>query len=109
MQPEGLRCQDGDRGRYIAPPCQDVENDVARVEFGAERLSTGRLDRTEAIGQYRTEDVDHLPITVIGGSELATNALECAGQQPVLEGRAVAQRSRLGRSASKTDQIVWSR
>ena len=74
MQPEGLRCQDGDRGRYIAPPGQDVENDVARVECGAERLSTGRLDRTEAVGQYRTEDVDHLPITVIGGSELATNA-----------------------------------
>ena len=44
MQPEGLRCQDGDRGRYIAPPGQDVENDVARVEFGDERLGTGRLN-----------------------------------------------------------------
>src|SRR5262249_46300238 len=30
-------------------------------------VGTGRLDRTEAVGQYRTEDVDHLPITVIGG------------------------------------------
>src|ERR1700741_1522741 len=97
MQPEGIRRQDGDRGRCIAPPCQYIENDVARVEFGAERLDTGRLDRTEAVGQYRTEDVDHLPITVIGGSELATNALEGAGQQPVLKGRAVAQRSRLAR------------
>jgi len=97
MQPEGLRRQDGNRGRCIASPGQDVENDVARVEFGAERLGTGRLDRTEAIGQYRPEDVDHLPITVIGGSELATNTLECAGQQPVLEGCAVAQRSRLAR------------
>ena len=81
----------------IAAPCQDVENDVARVELGAERLGTGRLDCTEPIGQYRAEDINHLPMAVIDRSQFATNALDCSRQQPVLKGCAVAQRSRLAR------------
>ena len=80
MQPQGLGRQDGDCGRCGAPSCQDVENDVARVEFGDERLGTGRLNCTEPIGQYRAEDVDHLPIAISDGDELATNALDRSRQ-----------------------------
>jgi hypothetical protein len=39
----------------------------------------------------RGEDVDHLPIAVIGTGELAPHALHRRGQHPVLEGCAVAQ------------------
>ena len=53
MQSQGRRRHDGDWRRGVASPCQDVENDVARVKFGAERLCTGCLNRTEPIGQAR--------------------------------------------------------
>ena len=81
VQPQSLGRQDGGYGQCVAPPCQDIENDVARVEFGAERLGTGRLDRTEPIGQHRAKDVDHLPIPVIDGSEFAADTVDRPGQQ----------------------------
>ena len=97
MQSQGRRRHDGDWRRGVASPCQDVENDVARVKFGAERLCTGCFNRTKPIGQNRTENVDHLPITVIDGGELATNALDSSRQHPVLKVCAIAQRSGLAR------------
>ena len=51
VQPQSLGRQDDGRGRWVAPPGQDVEDDVARVEFGAERLGTGGLDRIERLRQ----------------------------------------------------------
>ena len=44
--------------------------------------------------------VDHLPIAVIDPGQLAPLALHCGRRYPVLEGRAVAQRRRFGRSSA---------
>ena len=50
---------------------------------GGERHGTGRLDRTEPIGQHRAKDVDHLPIPIIDGSEFAADTVDRPWQQPV--------------------------
>ena len=56
-----------------------------------ERLGAGGLDRRQPVGQHRGEDVDHLPIAVVGAGELAPHPLQRGRQHPVLERRAVAQ------------------
>ena len=56
-----------------------------------DRLGARGLDRWQAVGEHRGEDVDHLPIAVVGAGELAPHALHRRRQHPVLEGCAVAQ------------------
>ena len=56
------------------------------VAFG-----TGRLDCRQPVAKHRGEDVDHLPIAILGAGELAPDALHRGRQHPILEGRAVAQ------------------
>ena len=75
----------------IALAGQDVEDDISGVDALGDRLGAGRLDRRQPVGEHRGEDVDHLPIAVIGAGELAPDALHRGRQHPVLEGRAVAQ------------------
>jgi len=53
--------------------------------------SAGGLDRSQAVGQHRAENLDHLAVAVVGRDELAAHALDRGGQHPVLERRAVAQ------------------
>ena len=82
-----------DRGRRagIALAGEDVEDDVGGVDAVGDRLGAGGLDRRQPVGEHRGEDVDHLPIAVVGAGELAPHALHRGRQHPVLEGRAVAQ------------------
>src|SRR5260370_1359956 len=54
---------------------QDVEKDVGGVDAVGARLGTGGLDRRQPVGEHRGEDVDHLPIAVVGAGELAPHAL----------------------------------
>ena len=54
--------------------------------FGA-----GRLYRRKPVRQHDAEDLDHLPVAVGHGAQLAAHPLERGGQHPVLEWRAVAQ------------------
>ena len=77
-------------GRF-ALPGQDVHDHVGRVDALTIASLTGRLDRGQAIAEHGGEDVDHLPVAVVGAGELAPDALDRGGQDPVLEGRAVAQ------------------
>ena len=56
-----------------------------------DRFGAGGLDRRQPVGEHRAEDVDHLPIAVVGAGELAPNALHRGRQHPVLERRAIAQ------------------
>src|SRR5215469_17187788 len=93
----GMTTGDSHMGFKTASTVCPIKSQLIQVKFGAERLCTGCLNRTEPIGQNRAENVDHLPITVIDGGELATNALDSSRQHPVLKGCAIAQRSRLAR------------
>src|SRR5271169_6766879 len=72
-------------------PSQDVENDIGGMDAVGDRLGTGRLDGRQTVGENRVEDVDHLPIAVVGAGELASYTFYRSRQHPVLEGSAVAQ------------------
>jgi hypothetical protein len=54
-----------------------------------DRFGAGGLDRRQPVGEHRGEDVDHLPIAIVGAGELAPHALHRRRQHPVLEGCAV--------------------
>jgi hypothetical protein len=91
------RGHDG-RGRpRIAAPRQNVENDVGGMDPLAQRLGAGRFDFGHAVGQHGGENLDHLPVAIIGARKPATNPLQGAGQNPVLERRPIAQSARLSR------------
>ena len=62
-----------------------------------QRLAAGGLDRRQPVGQHGGEDLDHLPVAVVGAGELAADLVERRRQHPVLERRAVAQRAGLAR------------
>jgi hypothetical protein len=88
----------GERGREdrgwragITLAGQDVEHDIGGVDALGDRFGAGGLDRWQPIGEHRGEDVDHLPIAVVGTGELALYALHRGREDPVLEGGAVAQ------------------
>jgi hypothetical protein len=72
-------------------PGQDVEHDIGGMDAVTERFGTSGFHRRQTIGQHRVEDVDHLPVTVIGAGELASDPLDRGRQHPVLEGSTVAQ------------------
>jgi hypothetical protein len=73
---------------------QDVENDIGGMDAVSDRLGAGRLDSREPVGQNGVEDVDHLPIAVVGAGELAPDPLDRGRKHPVLEGITVTHRLR---------------
>ena len=62
-----------------------------------ERLGAGGFDRGQSVGEHRGEDLDHLPVAVVGAGELAPDAVQRRRQHPILERRAIAQRTWLAR------------
>jgi hypothetical protein len=76
-------------------PRQDIEDDVGGMDAAGERLGARRLDRGEAIAEYRRQDFDHLPVAVIRALQPAAHPLQMSRQHPVFEGRAVSERARL--------------
>ena len=85
------RRDDGDGRPGIALAGENVEDDVGGVDAVGERFGAGRLDRRQPVGEHGNQDVDHLPIAVIGPGQLAPHALHGSRQHPGLEGSAVAQ------------------
>src|ERR1700688_439147 len=77
--------------RRITLAGQDIENDIGGMDAVGDRLGTGRLDRGQTVSQNRVEDVDHLPIAVVGTGELAPYTFNRGRQYPVFEWGAVAQ------------------
>jgi hypothetical protein len=90
-QRQGSRREDRGRWGGITLAGKDVQDDVGGVDTVGDRLGAGGLDRQQPVGEHRGEDVDHLPIAIVGAGELAPHALHCRRQHPVLEGCAVAQ------------------
>ena len=58
----------------------------AGMDAVGDRLGTGRLEGRQTAGQNRVEDVDHLPIAIVGAGELAPYTFNRRGLHPVLEG-----------------------
>ena len=85
------RREDGDWRAGIALTGEDVENDIGGMNAVSDRFRTSRLDRRQPVGEHRGEDVDHLPIAIVGVGELAPHALHRRRQHPVFEGRTVTQ------------------
>ena len=69
-QDERGRRDDGDGRAGIALAGENVEDDVGGVDAVGERFGTGRLDRRQPVSEHRDQDVDHLPIAVIGPGQL---------------------------------------
>jgi hypothetical protein len=71
---------------------QDVENDVGGVAALCNCLGAGRLDGRPPVADHRGEDIDHLPIAIIGAGELR-RMCSIASQHPVIEGSAPLRRA----------------
>jgi hypothetical protein len=65
------------------------------MDTGGEGLDTGGLDRGQAIGQHRRQNLDHLAVTIIRALQTAPQPLQPGRQRPVLERRAVSERAGL--------------
>jgi hypothetical protein len=76
---------------WVALAGEDVEDDIGGVDAVGDRLGAGGLDRGQSVREDRGEDVDHLPIAVVGAGEPAPHAFHRSRQHPILEGGAVAQ------------------
>ena len=85
------RGEDVGRRRRITLAGQDVEHDIGGMNAVSDRLGARCFDGRQAVGQNRVEDVDHLPVAIVGTGELAPYTFNRRGQYPVLEGSAVAQ------------------
>ena len=85
------RREDGDWRPRITLTGKDVEDDIGRVDAVGDRFGARGLDRRQSVGEHRGEDVDHLPIAIVGTGEFAPHAFHRRRQHPVLEGCAVAQ------------------
>src|ERR1700730_14981051 len=77
--------------RRITLAGQDVEHDIGGMNAVSDRLGASRLDGEQTVSQNRVENVDHLPIAIVGAGELAPYTLDRCGEYPVLEGSTVAQ------------------
>src|SRR5437762_9955545 len=85
------RCEDVGWRRRITLASQDIENDIGGMDAVDDCLGAGSLDCGQAVGQNSIEDVDHLPIAIVGTGELAPYTFNCRWQHPVFEGSAVTQ------------------
>jgi hypothetical protein len=52
------------------------------VNAVTERFGTSGFHRRKTIRQHRAEDIDHLPVAIIGAGELAPDPLDPGRQYP---------------------------
>ena len=97
MEPQSLGRGDGGGHRRLALAGQDVDHDVAADRALVKRLGAGRLHRIKPVGRHRRQDADHLAITIGVGGKASSHPFQGGRQRPVLERRAVPQRTRLAR------------
>ena len=84
-QGECGRRDDGDGRAGIALAGENVEDDVGGVDAVGERFGAGCFDRRQPVGEHRDQDVDHLPIAVIGPGLRRTRSM-AAGSTQSLKG-----------------------
>jgi len=94
-QCQRIRGENGGRRPWIALAGQDVEDDIGGMNALPHGLGAGRIDGWQPVGEHGRQDVDHLPIAVMGAGKLAPDPFHPRRQHPVLERRAVPERPRL--------------
>ena len=73
--------------RRLTLPSQDVEHDISGMNAVSDRFGAGGLNCWQTVGQHRVEDVDHLPIAVIGAGKLSPHTRSiAAGSTQSLKG-----------------------
>jgi len=72
------RLDRGDRSG-IAAPRENVEDDVGGMDALGERLGAGGFDRRQPIGKHGGENLDHLPIAVVGAGAMGRWAVKELG------------------------------
>ena len=72
--------------RRITLAGQDVEHDIGGMNAVSDRLGAGCFDGRQAVGQNRVEDVDHLPIAIVGTGELAPYTFDRSRKHQSLKG-----------------------
>ena len=65
------------------------------ADGGTYRSCASGLDGLQLIGEHGGQYLDNLPVAVVGRLQLAPHAFDRGRQRPVLEGRTVAQGTRL--------------
>src|SRR5947209_16946076 len=88
------RSEDVGWRRRITLAGEDVENDVSGMDAVGNCLCAGGFYGLQTVGQNRVEDVDHLPIAIVGTGELAPYTFNRRREHPVFEGSAVTQSAR---------------
>ena len=92
-QAQGIGRHDRDRCRRLAAPGQDVDDHVGGVDALPQSVRAGGFDGGQSVTQHRGEDLDHLPVAVLNGRELAPDPVDRTGQDPRMAGRAVWKES----------------
>ena len=59
---------------------QDVEDDIGRMDATGEGFAAGGFDSSQAVAQYRRQDLDHLTVAVIRALQPAPHTLQIGGQ-----------------------------
>jgi len=84
--------KDGGRQR-VTLAGQNVDDDGGREHTLIERLLAGRLDCGKTVDTDTFQDRHHLTVAVMHGLELSAHILYGSWQNPIVERRAVPQRS----------------
>jgi hypothetical protein len=79
----------------LAPPSEDVDDDIGGMDTLRQGLSAGGFNGGQAVAEHGGEYFDHLPVAIVAASELAPYALKIGWQHPVLERSPVPQSPRL--------------
>ena len=78
-----MSVQEGEDARWrrrITLAGEDVESDIGGIDAVGDRLGAGWLDSRQTVDQNRVEDVDHLPIAIVGAGELAPHTFNRCGK-----------------------------
>jgi len=73
------------RQRRLAPPSEDVEDDIGGMDALSQGLSAGGFDGGQAVAEHSGENLHHLPVAIVAAGELAPYALKAGRQHPILE------------------------
>jgi hypothetical protein len=90
-----LRSVNHGRRWRLAPPGENVDDDIGGMDALGQGLSTGGFDGGQAIAEHGSKNLDHLPVAIVAASELTPEPLQIGREHPVLEWSPVPQSARL--------------
>jgi hypothetical protein len=84
-------------GRWwrLAPPSENVQDDIGGMDALGQGLSAGGFDGGQAVAEHGGEYLHHLPVAIVAAGELAPYPLKAGWQHPILERSSIPQSPRL--------------